>query len=288
MARIALFQNKNKGSVNENLNAGISAIKEAAENGADLILFPEVQLTEFFPQYPGQDVSGYACELDGEIIQAFQAACRGNHIMAVPNVYLREGGHDYDASILIGRDGEIIEIQTRGFNKLRRKLDTFLKYYPVTIVYPIIHTKWLYWINEETGEITQKRKSPKKGNPYLAFKELYTIRDFLQNPNFHVRLVLMDMEEYRLLNGWSRDKKRGSKRYDRLPLRLEDEVILDTPKDYLQFLPLELEEPFTSEDLAKLVKIPRKLAGTVLLILWQLGLVERSGKCGRSYLYKIN
>ena len=48
MARIALFQNKNKGSVNENLNAGISAIKEAAENGADLILFPEVQLTEFF------------------------------------------------------------------------------------------------------------------------------------------------------------------------------------------------------------------------------------------------
>ena len=33
------------------------------------------------------------------------------------------------------RDGEIIEIQTRGFNKLRRKLDTFLKYYPVTIVY---------------------------------------------------------------------------------------------------------------------------------------------------------
>lgn len=91
--------------MNENLNAGISAIKEAAENGADLILFPEVQLTEFFPQYPGQDVSGYACELDGEIIQAFQAAA-GEHIMAVPNVYLREGGHDYDASILIGRDGE--------------------------------------------------------------------------------------------------------------------------------------------------------------------------------------
>lgn len=111
MARIALFQNKNKGSVNENLNAGISAIKEATEKGADLILFPEVQLTEFFSQYPGQDVSGYACELDGEIIQAFQAACRENHIMAVPNVYLREGGHDYDASILIGRDGEIIGIQ---------------------------------------------------------------------------------------------------------------------------------------------------------------------------------
>lgn len=182
----------------------------------------------------------------------------------------------------------MIEIQTRALYRLKPKLEKFLPLYPVTVVYPIPYDKWVRWINEETGEITQKRKSPKKGTPYLAFKELYTIRDFLQDPNFHVRLVLMDMEEYRLLNGWSRDKKRGSKRYDRLPLRLEDEVILDSPKDYLQFLPLELEETFTSEDLAKLVKIPRKLAGTVLLILWQLGLVERSGKCGRSYLYKIN
>ena len=146
----------------------------------------------------------------------------------------------------------MIEIQTRALYRLKQKLEKFLPLYPVTVVYPISYDKWVCWINEETGEITQKRKSPKKGN------------------------------------GWSRDKKRGSKRYDRLPLRLEDEVILDTPKDYLQFLPLELEEPFTSEDLAKLVKIPRKLAGTVLLILWQLGLVERSGKCGRSYLYKIN
>ena len=185
------------------------------------------------------------------------------------------------------RDGEIIEIQTRGFNKLRRKLDTFLKYYPVTIVYPIIHTKWLYWINEETGEITQKRKSPKKGNPYLAFKELYTIRNFLQDPNFHVRLVLMDMEEYRILNGWSKDKKRGGERFDRLPLRLEDEVVLDSARDYLQLLPLELAEEFTSADFAKLVKIPRQLAGTVLLVLWQLGLVERVGKVGNRYLYRV-
>lgn len=68
------------------------------------------------------------------------------------------------------RDGEIIEIQTRGFNKLRRKLDTFLKYYPVTIVYPIVHTKYLYWIDEETGEISSKRKSPKTGTITMPFR----------------------------------------------------------------------------------------------------------------------
>lgn len=60
---------------------------------------------------------------------------------------------------------EIIEIQTRSFHAMRRKLETFLPLYPVTIVYPIPHIKWLSWIDEETGEASPKRKSPKKEIP---------------------------------------------------------------------------------------------------------------------------
>ena len=54
--RIALAQMKNAGTVKDNLDKIIECIKEASENNADLILFPEFQLTEFFPQYKGQDV----------------------------------------------------------------------------------------------------------------------------------------------------------------------------------------------------------------------------------------
>ena len=104
---------------------------------------------------------------------------------------------------------EIIEIQTRSFQVMRRKLDAFLKIYPVTIVYPIPHVKWLSWIDEESGEMSPKRKSPKKGNPYVAFKELYKIRPFLKNENLRFRFALIDMEEYRLLNGWSKDKRKA-------------------------------------------------------------------------------
>ena len=114
---------------------------------------------------------------------------------------------------------EIIEIQTRSFDRMRPKLERFLPLYPVTIVYPIPHIKWLSWINEETGETSPKRKSPKHGNPYQAFIEMYKIRQYLPDGNLHFRLALIDMEEYRLLNGWSRDKKKGSDRYDRIPLR---------------------------------------------------------------------
>ncbi len=111
MAKIAFFQMKNEGSVGANLEKSLDAIREAAANGADLILFPEVQLTEFFPQYPGQDVSRYSIAKDSEILKAFCEACRENHILGVPNLYFEQAGKCYDASFLIGRDGEIIGVQ---------------------------------------------------------------------------------------------------------------------------------------------------------------------------------
>lgn len=184
-------------------------------------------------------------------------------------------------------DGEIIEIQTRQFNKLRDKLQTFLSLYPVTVVYPIPREKWLIWVDEESGELSKKRKSPAKGNPYVAFIELYKIKMFLKDPNLRLRFVLIDMEEYRLLNGWSKDKKKGSTRYDRIPTQLVEEVEINCPEDYVQFVPYELENDFTTKDFAKAAHIPVNLAQTVLNILFFVGTVERVGKQGRAYLYRV-
>ena len=184
-------------------------------------------------------------------------------------------------------DGEIMEIQTRQFNKMRNKLSAFLPLYPVTIVYPIPREKWIIWIDEESGELSQKRKSPAKGNVYLAFIELYKIKMYLKNPNLRVKLVLMDMEEYKLLNGWSRDKKKGSSRYDRIPTELVEEVDITRIEDYMQFVPYDLEEEFTSKEFAKAAHIPVRLAQTVLNILYDLGTVTRTGKKGREYLYTV-
>ena len=109
--RIALAQMKNQGSVEANLNQSIEWMREAAEHGADLILFPEVQLTEFFPQYQGQDVRRYRLGLESPEVQAFRKASREWNIWASPNVYLEENGKAYDASLLIGADGQIAGIQ---------------------------------------------------------------------------------------------------------------------------------------------------------------------------------
>lgn len=184
-------------------------------------------------------------------------------------------------------DGEIIEIQTRQFNKMRDKLNTFLPLYPVTIVYPIPREKWLIWIDEESGELSKRRKSPAKGNPYIAFIELYKIKMFLKNPNLRLKLVFLDMEEYRLLNGWSRDKKKGSSRYDRIPTQLVEEIDISCLQDYMQFIPYDLPENFTTKEFAQSAHIPVRLAQTVLNILFYVGMVKRVGKNGNSYLYQV-
>lgn len=191
---------------------------------------------------------------------------------------------NYVADIYTGK--EIIEIQTRNFNSMRPKLESFLKEYPVTVVYPIPRRKYLSWIDEETGECSPKRKSPLTGSPYMAFPELYKIKMFLKYRNLHFRFLLMDMEEYRLLNGWSKDKKKGSCRYDRIPTELVEEVIIERPEDYVQFIPPELVQ-FTSAEFAKAAHIRRPLAQTTLNILYEVGVVTRVGKKGNNYLYEV-
>lgn len=109
--RLAMVQMSNAGSIEENLEKSLHAIEKAAEDQADLVLFPEVQLTEFFPQYPGQAVSRYQVSKDSEIVKRFCETCRTNQVMAVPNLYLSENGRNYDASLLIDKNGMILGIQ---------------------------------------------------------------------------------------------------------------------------------------------------------------------------------
>lgn len=188
----------------------------------------------------------------------------------------------------IYRDGNIIEIQTANFNKLRNKLDVFLNDYQVTVVYPMPYIKWLSWLDEETGYIGPKRKSPKKGNPYEAFYQLYKIKSYLTNPNIRIKIVMMNMEEIRLLNSWSKDKKKGSSRFDRIPTEIVEEIDLYSLEDYMQMVPIELAETFCSKDYAKASHLSIGMAQTALNILTYTGTVKRIGKRGNEILYNIN
>ncbi len=185
-------------------------------------------------------------------------------------------------------DGHIFEIQTRQFNKLRSKLEFFLTNHPVTVVYPVTNYNYLRWVTPATGEITPPKKSTRRGNPLQVFAELYRIRPFLSHPNFSLKLVLMDMEEYRMLDGYGKDKKKRATKCDKFPLKLVAEYDIEHPGDYMMLLPAELPDCFTAREFAKLARIPLGLAQTALLLLSEQNIVLRTGKQGNAYLYELN
>lgn len=191
----------------------------------------------------------------------------------------------YVADICV--DGEIFEVQTRNFNTMRDKLDFFLKEHEVTIIYPVARTKWLSWLDMETGEISNKRKSPKKGTIYQIIPELYKIKMFVGNPNLHLIISLIDVEEIRYLNGWSQNKKRGSSRMDGIPVDIHEELRIDCLNDYRKFIPDNIPEHFTTKDFAKCAHINQRLASVGLNVFLETGIIERIGKSGNSYIYSL-
>lgn len=203
-----------------------------------------------------------------------------------PNPFCQEinyGGFVAD----IADEHGITEIQTAGFGRLRKKLGCFLQQAPVRVVYPVPAVKWVVWIDPQTGEIRARNRSPKKNAVLKIFRELYSIVDLLWPENFSLVLPLIECEEYRLQNGWSRDGKRGSQRDQMVPISLLGEIVIDHPHQLLDLLPEGLSTPFTSAELQKLCKVNSRQASYMLLVLRKLGLVELTGKQGKTHLYQL-
>ena len=184
-------------------------------------------------------------------------------------------------------DEHIIEIQTGNFNKLRKKLDSFLEEYKVTIVYPVVYNRYITYIDKETGTLSEKRKSTRKDTYYTAFKELYKIKTYLNHPNLTLRLLMLEADEYKLENPNLKNKRRRAEKYDIVPSKILDEMVIECSRDFIQLIPVELEDNFTAKDFASAAKIHVSYAQLILNIFHYLGIVERVGKSGNSYIYEV-
>ena len=183
-------------------------------------------------------------------------------------------------------DGQrVVEIQTGQFARLLPKLRFFLEHYPVTVVHPMPRTRYLTWTDPETGESSSPRKSPKSATPLTAFHQLYQIRSLLGVENLTVELLLFDIDEYRLLDGYGKARKKGATLTERIP-RGEPELIrLRTPDDYRALLPQDLPEEFTVPQLSRLLGLRGRAAYSAVHVLEELGIVRACGTCGRAALY---
>lgn len=79
-------------------------------NGSDLLFFPEIQFTPFFPQYRKRYVEHFVMKQDEEILQKIQIISRNQKMYISPNLYMEIYGKRYDASIWIDRAGRQVDI----------------------------------------------------------------------------------------------------------------------------------------------------------------------------------
>lgn len=191
---------------------------------------------------------------------------------------IKLGNHIVDVFI----NNHVYEIQTQGFDKLRKKLEYLLNLYPVTIVYPIMIDKTIYKVDSD-GVISNGRKSPKRISPLSIGFELYKIKDYLLNTNLTFKLVLLKGDEYQTTR-LDRYKRIRSTRIDQYPNEIVDIIDINNYHEFNKLIPdLGL---FTAKDFGKASKLSGRKLSSALLAFRHLGVIEITGKDGKAYVYK--
>jgi len=199
-----------------------------------------------------------------------------------------KGGRKPVADVLA--ENCIFEVHTGGFYPLRSKIQWYLDNTPyrVTVVHPMAGIKYLSWIDPADGRVASRNKSPRRGRVRDVAKELYWLSDFIGSPRFSIRLLLLEIEEYRLLDGYGKEKKSRASRYERFPTALLGDIMLYEPEDYaFYFLPEDLRNaPFTAAEYAKATGIRGKTTYSMLRLMIKLGILSEGEKIGRSMSFR--
>jgi predicted amidohydrolase len=106
--RIALVQQHATGSKADNLARGLRALETAAREGAALVCFAELAFEPFYPQHrAGSGVRELAEPVPGPTTDAFTAKARELGVVAVLNLFERDGERTFDCSPVIDADGAL-------------------------------------------------------------------------------------------------------------------------------------------------------------------------------------
>jgi hypothetical protein len=193
---------------------------------------------------------------------------------------------EVDGSIIdIVRGDLLIEIQTRNFGALKRKLEKLVARHSVRLVYPIPAVKWIVRLADDGTNPISRRKSPKQGVYEHLFDELVSLPRLLMNPNFSIELLLIQEEEVRRYDGVRGFRKHGWVTDERRLLKVVKKRLIKTPSDLFSFIPSNLTEPFTTSDLASAIAKPLRLAQKMVYCLRFMGCITPVGKHSNSILY---
>jgi len=110
--RIALVQSRAGPDREANLERALGSMRAARERGAELVVFPELALDRFFPQYRSCGwADGVAEPVPGPTTDRIADLARRLSLVTVFNLYERDGaGRAFDSSPVIDADGTLLGV----------------------------------------------------------------------------------------------------------------------------------------------------------------------------------
>jgi len=211
------------------------------------------------------------------------AALKGWYSQPQDQIEVKVDGYIID----IKRGDTLIELQTKNFSQINRKVSDLSLRHPLRLVHPIAKEKWLTKLDRDGNPITHRRKSPKHGSYLDIFFELVSFPELLRHPNFSIHVLLIEEEELRqkVTNGsW---RRRGWKTVERRLLKVIESQHFRTPEDLAALLPKDLALPFTTLTLAKALSKPRRLAQRMAFCLREMGAIQAVGRQGNAITYSV-
>ena len=179
----------------------------------------------------------------------------------------------------------LVEIQTRNFSAIKRKVMRLTKEHTLRLVYPIAQEKWIVKLPMNGMASPSRRKSPKRGKVTDVFQELVSFPKLMGHANFSLEVLLIWEEEIRRYDGRKGWRRRGWVTDERHLLEVVDRHLFETPADLWQLIPATLPDEFTTTDLVGTMGVTKRQAQQIAYCLRKMGMIELIGKHGRSNLY---
>ena len=184
---------------------------------------------------------------------------------------------------IVRADGELVEVQTGNFGPLANKLDALLDDHRIRVVHPVAAERRIVRVDEQ-GQVLSARRSPKRATAAEVFDKLVAFPSLLTHPNLTIEVLLLREDHIRHPQPTT-TRRRTRDPGERRLVEILDRIELRTPADILAALPALPLEPFSTRELAALLRCTTSLAQRTLYCLRMIGIVEAAGKRGHAPLH---
>lgn len=206
-----------------------------------------------------------------------------------PDTNLHEvaiGGCVADAVI----ENTIYEIQCAGLFPLKKKLAAYLAKTDkqIVLVCPFVTSKRLIWIDPESGEASEPRRTAVGYGKMRILPELIYLLEYLDFSRLSIMPIGLSVDDYRLRDGYGKDQKKRATKAERLPRTLcSIDSLRNKQEIAAYFLPKDLPARFTAADFSKLTHLRRRALSAALKVLISLEAIEAESKEKNRIYYKL-